>query len=77
MIVEAAITTCGRGLGSLYIVLIWMGIVNNERLFRKTNAYRNSFQAIMKVYIATDTRAGIARGSVMRQISEVFLLLSH
>ena len=28
MMVEAAMTTCGLGLGSLKIVLIWIGMVN-------------------------------------------------
>ena len=38
MMVEAAMTTCGRGLGSLKIVLIFMGMVNMSGLFRNIRA---------------------------------------
>ncbi len=38
MMVEAAITTWGRGLGSLKIVLILMGMVKRSRSFRNTSA---------------------------------------
>ena len=38
IIVEAAITTWGRGLGSLKMVLILIGIVKSSRLLRKTKA---------------------------------------